>query len=520
MEALTVLNMYITANVLLLLAAVGVAAVRCISQRLQRPIAYRQQLQLAYALVLAAVVLPFTAVTELELEVFTPNAQVWSGASMHPAAGAVDEHQLAISVAASQVSVPLSAAGMAALVLLLGSAVPFLQQVRRVITASHRILAVGSVRVLACDQVHVPFSFWLPGSHCIVVPVDLMLRPADLRMAIRHEAQHHRQLDTKLVYACQLLRALFCLNPAVHWLQRAVAQLQEFACDEALVSHRKVSVTDYCSCLLRVAESAVASPRALLQAGMLGSSSGSLLRCRIEALLNTGPRRSSVVALGALLLAAMTGVAIAASGTVQDRRISLEQANAMAEQAQAGSDFPIVVNERVLVQLNQLLGTPDGRAYVRESLGRMQRYQPLIAQKTAQYGLPAELIAVPLAESGFRNLPRGKNPAHGAGIWMFIEPTARRFGLEVNGRVDQRLDVVAETDAAMRMFNGLNQSFADWGLALLAYNAGSRQVQRAIEATGSRDVWQLIEQGYENDADYVARVMAALLIIRNPQSLE
>jgi hypothetical protein len=256
---------------------------------------------------------------------------------------------------------------------------------------------------------------------------------------------------------------------------------------------------------------------------MLGSSPSSTLRSRVEAVLRQPDQqlhRSAAIMLGTLLLAVMAGAAVAASATVQDRRISMEQATAMAVAARAGSDFPVVINARVVEQLNRLLGTPDGRAFVRDSLQRMQQHQALIAQKTAQYGLPAELLAVPLAESGFRNRPAGINLSHGAGIWMFIEPTARRFGLAVNGVVDQRLNVAAETDAAMRMFAGLNQEFADWGLALLAYNAGSRRVQQAIEATGSRDVWRIIEQGYENDPDYVARVMAAVLIIRNPAMSE
>jgi membrane-bound lytic murein transglycosylase D len=125
-------------------------------------------------------------------------------------------------------------------------------------------------------------------------------------------------------------------------------------------------------------------------------------------------------------------------------------------------------------------------------------------------------LVVPLAESGFRNLPPNKKAPHSAGIWQFIEPTALRFGLRVNATLDERLDVAAETDAAMRMFAALQQQFGDWGLALLAYNAGSGTVQRGIEETGVRDVWHLIEQGYQNDADYVPYVIAMLLILRNP----
>lgn len=188
--------------------------------------------------------------------------------------------------------------------------------------------------------------------------------------------------------------------------------------------------------------------------------------------------------------------------------------------ARRGSDFPLVANERVVAQLNRLLGTPDGRAFVRASLRRMQEHQGLISAAIARYGLPAELMAVPAIESGYRNLPPGDNPRHGAGLWMFIEPTARQFGLAIDGNIDERLDVALETAAAMRMLGSLHERFDDWALALLAYNAGERMVDEAMHATDSRNAWLAVEQGFENDPDYLPRVMAMALIMKNPASLE
>jgi beta-lactamase regulating signal transducer with metallopeptidase domain len=524
--SLSLLNLYITANLLLVLAAAGIAAMRWLSQRLR--IAHRQQLQLAYALTLAAVLLP-VALLPVAGHVLTPKAQVWSGATMRQVTTAAEVPQLVIAVVAAEVTLPWQMARRASTVLLGGGALLFMtllardaRRLRRILRGAHCIVRRGSVRVLASDTVYVPFSFWWPRRHCIVLPAELMLRADDLRMAIQHESQHHRQLDTRLIYFYQLLRAVFWVNPAMHWLQAMVTDLQEFACDEALLARRRLPVRAYCACLLRVAELALGQRRSALSMGMLGNTPGRVLHDRVAAMLSGPPPsgRGSARWVGALLLVVMAGTALAASATVQDRRISLQQATAMAVAARAGSDFPIVVNQRVVRQLNRLLGTPDGRAFVRASLQRMQQYQPLITAKTAQYGLPAELIAVPLVESGFRNLPRSNDPRHGAGLWMFIAPTAQRFGLAVDDRVDERLDVAAQTDAAMRMLLALRQSFGDWGLALLAYNAGSRTVERAIEETGSRDVWHIIERGYENDSDYVAGVIAALLIIRNPASAD
>lgn len=548
--ALHAVNIYITANLLLLLAAMGVACLRWVSGRSASPIAHRRQLRIAYALTVVSVLLPSANVIQQRTELLPRNAQIWSAASMRDwSRSSENSHRIAISLASSEVSVPLQIAGTMTFVLFLAGVTAFAitllieaARVRRIVADAHAIARRRHVRVLSSQAVCVPFSFWLPGLHFIVLPTDLILRPADLRMAIRHEAQHHRQLDTRLTYPYQLLRALFFWNPAVHWLYKSVAELQEFACDEVLITQRKVSAHAYCSCLMRVAESAVKQQTMSICAGMLGGAGHGILKSRIEALLaeRSVARRTPVtMALGGSVLTLMLGTTVAFAATIQDRRITPEVAHQMLADATRRSefisvapqrvllaavrpadDFPLAVNGQVVEQLNRLLGTPDGRAFMRKSLQRMQEHEALIVGALAQYGLPAELMAVPLVESGYRNLPHDDHPRHGAGLWMFIEPTAREFGLTVNASIDERQDIELETDAAMRLFDRLYERFDDWGLALLAFNGGERLVEQGIHATGSRDVWQIVDQGYENDPDYVARVTAVLLIMKNPTALE
>jgi membrane-bound lytic murein transglycosylase D len=102
---------------------------------------------------------------------------------------------------------------------------------------------------------------------------------------------------------------------------------------------------------------------------------------------------------------------------------------------------------------------------------------------------------------------------------MFIAPTARNYGLRVDSQADERLNPARLTDAAMRYLKSNNLMFRDWLLAILAYNAGERAVSQAIHATGSRDAWTLVRRGYESDKDYLAKVMAAVLIMKNPDSV-
>ena len=72
----------------------------------------------------------------------------------------------------------------------------------------------------------------------------------------------------------------------------------------------------------------------------------------------------------------------------------------------------------------------------------------------------------------------------------------------------------------MRLLSSLQLRFHDWNLTLLAYNTGQRRVERGISETGSTDAWDLVSRGYENDPDYLPRVMAVILIIRNPAVLD
>ena len=138
-------------------------------------------------------------------------------------------------------------------------------------------------------------------------------------------------------------------------------------------------------------------------------------------------------------------------------------------------------------------------------------------------------MAVPLIESGYQNKPARKNKYKAAGIWQFIPETAINFGLNVddkkaNGRdaavaQDQRLDLNMSTDAALNYIWTNQIRFHDWLLALAAYNMGENNLKNAIDKMGTDDVWKLIRAGYEGDKAYIAKLEAAILIMKNPNSL-
>lgn len=163
-------------------------------------------------------------------------------------------------------------------------------------------------------------------------------------------------------------------------------------------------------------------------------------------------------------------------------------------------------------------------SFYRHGLSRRADLAPLVDGALAGAGLPAWLAAVPLIESGYTNWgapggtaesSRAPGAVPGRGLWMFIGPTARSYGLKVTQSVDERLDAELETAAAVELLTDLHERYGDWGLALAAYNQGSLAVDAAIEAGGTRDALALSEAGLLNG--YVPMVMAGALLLEAPE---
>ena len=150
----------------------------------------------------------------------------------------------------------------------------------------------------------------------------------------------------------------------------------------------------------------------------------------------------------------------------------------------------------------------------------MEKYRAMVEDKLSSHNIPSEILALPIIESGYRNISQAHSSGNGAGLWQFIESTARHFGMVVNSEVDERLNEEKETLAAVRYLHRNNLVFQDWRLALMSYNMGEKAVFDAIRKTETRDPWKLIEKGFEGDPDYLAKFMAATLIMKNPHVLD
>ncbi len=182
---------------------------------------------------------------------------------------------------------------------------------------------------------------------------------------------------------------------------------------------------------------------------------------------------------------------------------------------QVEPDWPVVRNERVLAWVEAYTGRL--RDFFAASHRRAGRYEERFREIFAEHGVPQDLVYMAHTESGFKVTAYSR--AHARGIYQFIAPTARRYGLRVDWWVDERADPELAAHAAASYLKDLHDEFGDWALALAAYNAGEGRVRRAIRRTGSRDFWTLARRRFfrRETRNYVPAIMAATLIAKNPE---
>lgn len=105
-----------------------------------------------------------------------------------------------------------------------------------------------------------------------------------------------------------------------------------------------------------------------------------------------------------------------------------------------------------------------------------------------KYGIPDDFKYIPIVESG---LEQGVSPKGAKGLWQFMPGTARTYGLKVNSKHDERLNLRKATVAACIYLKELHGEFHNWTLVAAAYNNGSIKLARQMKRQKKHNYFRL-----------------------------
>lgn len=148
------------------------------------------------------------------------------------------------------------------------------------------------------------------------------------------------------------------------------------------------------------------------------------------------------------------------------------------------------------------------RNLVRYMLGMADFYFPIIEQVLDEHDLPIELKYLAVVESALN--PVALSRVGACGLWQFMLPTGKSYGLEINSLVDERRDPLKATEAACKYFKDMYAIYGDWNLVLASYNCGPGNVNKAIRRSGGKtDFWDIFPYLPKETRSYVPLFIAA-----------
>lgn len=134
---------------------------------------------------------------------------------------------------------------------------------------------------------------------------------------------------------------------------------------------------------------------------------------------------------------------------------------------------------------------------------RANRFFPVIEPILAKHNVPNDFKYLAVIESGLTN---AVSPSGAAGIWQFLDGTAREYKLEVTTDVDERYHLAKATEAACKYLKDSHKLFGSWLMAAAAYNAGKNRIMKAVADQKTNNYFDL--QLIEETARYVPRLIA------------
>jgi len=156
-------------------------------------------------------------------------------------------------------------------------------------------------------------------------------------------------------------------------------------------------------------------------------------------------------------------------------------------------------------------------------MDRRETYFPMIHRIFTEKNIPLDLAYVALLESGLD--PKAISSAKAVGLWQFIPKTARKYGLKITAKQDERTNPEKATYAAAAYLKDLIAIFGSRSsmmLSMAAYNAGEERIIGALKLIDNpvrdRDFWYIYKNKWlaEETNEYVPKILALIIISEYP----
>ncbi len=172
---------------------------------------------------------------------------------------------------------------------------------------------------------------------------------------------------------------------------------------------------------------------------------------------------------------------------------------------------------KIKANINQLK-----KIFFLRTLKRGNLFMPNLQALLNESNIPDTFLYMAMVESKF--LADSKSHKHAAGLWQFMPATAKVYKLKKDREVDERLDPIKSTKAAIEYLKYLHDRFHKWYLAAMAYNCGGGRLNQAIKRAGTDDLAVLLdeEKAYlpKETRDYIQRIIVAALLAHDKKILK
>ncbi len=170
------------------------------------------------------------------------------------------------------------------------------------------------------------------------------------------------------------------------------------------------------------------------------------------------------------------------------------------------SEIPLEYNQYVRPYID--LYTIRRRKLSSKILTWSKYYFPIFEEMLDREKMPMELKYLAVIESALN--PQATSPVGAAGMWQFMAPTGRIYGLKTTNVYDERRDLIKSTDAAIKYLRNSYRIYGDWLLVIASYNCGPGNVNKAIRRSGGKKNFWAIQQYLPKETrGYVPAFIAA-----------